>query len=125
MTQAPADLSTAPEALEVSHGLVWLVLADGTPAKAATKVPTGLYVTAAGMANLEASVSREVAALRAERDGLRDELARAQAPLPGVPVTPSVIGADRGWPTRVVIGAAVVGVLAGGYLGCKVAGGCR
>lgn len=122
---APADLSPAPEALEVSHGLVWLVLADGTPAKSATRVPAGMYVTAAGVANLDVSFGREAAALRAERDRLRDELARARAPLPGVPVAPPAVGEARRWPTAVLVGGLVLGLVAGGYVGCRVGGGCR
>lgn len=70
---APADLSAAPEVLEVASGFVWLVLADGTPSLKATKVPAGVYITAAGQSNLEASIERELAELRAERDALRAE----------------------------------------------------
>lgn len=73
---APADLSPAPEAIEVASGLVWAVLADGTPSPRATRVPGGLFITAAGWANLEVSIQREIAALTRERDALRVELAK-------------------------------------------------
>lgn len=126
VVDAPVDLDTAPDALEVSSGLVWLTLSDGTPAPRATRVPAGLYLTAAGLANLEASVAREVSSLRRERNVCRDELAaRRDVPLPGVPVAPPALASARGWPSGVVIAVGVAGVLLGGYAGCYASGGCR
>lgn len=123
VTQAPVDLSTAPDVLEVSSGLVWLTLEDGTPSPRATKVPAGVYVTAAGFANLEASVRLEALRLRVDNDNLRAELAALrETPLPGVAVAPPVVAApSRGWSTPVVVAVGVAGVLAGGYAGYRLA----
>lgn len=126
VVDAPVDLSPAPDALEVSSGLVWLTLADGTPAPKATRIPAGLYLTAAGLTNLEASVDREVGTLRRDLKACREELAaRRDVPLPGVPVAPPALASGKGWPSGVVIAVGVAGVLLGGLAGCYAAGGCR
>lgn len=77
VASAPADLSDAPDILEVSSGLVWLEVEGAGPARTATKVGHGYYLTESGRQNLEASLRRDAARL-AELEALVELLHRGQ-----------------------------------------------
>jgi hypothetical protein len=123
LKEAPVDFPEAADLVEVASGLVFPVLEDGKPSQKATKVPHGVFITAQGYANIEKSVARELEALKAENAELKARLALQQS-APGVPLkepassTPNVS-------TGAKVTAAVVLFVAGGLVGCRVAGGCK
>lgn len=118
---APPDYHRAPDARCVAEGSMAVLYGpDGMPLSRMTRVGPGWYLTAEGYRLADDAFRR----VQRERDECRAQAAQL-VPTPGVPVTPIVISKGSGWPTGVVVGAAVVGVLAGGYLGCRVGGGCK
>ncbi|RKH13784.1 hypothetical protein D7X74_21290 [Corallococcus sp. CA047B] len=117
---APSDYHAQPDARCVTGGLVTLYGPDGKPYAQMTKVGPGWYLTAEGYRLADAAFRR----VQAERDAARAELSGRQA-LPGVPVRSAPAAASARWPTPVVVGAAVVGLLVGGFVGCRATGGCR
>ena len=120
--EAPVDMPATADLVEVASGIVWPVLEDGTPSAKATKVPHGVFITAAAYSNLEKSVEREVGTLRAEVARLNAELARRTPP--GVSVSePSASAPSASTPA--VVTAVVVTALAAGFTGCRLAGGCK
>lgn len=123
LREAPVDFPEAADLVEVASGLVFPVLEDGKPSQRATKVPHGVFITAAGYSNLEKSVAREVEALRAENAELKARLALQQS-APGVPVkAPETVRPQV--TTAAKVAAATVLFVAGGYVGCRAAGGCK
>lgn len=123
LKEAPVDFPTSADLVEVASGLVWPVLEDGKPSQKATKVPHGVYITAQGYANLEKSVAREVEALKAENAELKARLALQQA-APGVPLQEPSSSKPK-VSTGAKVAAAVVLFVAGGFAGCRAAGGCK
>lgn len=118
---APADYHEGADARCVAAGsLAVLYGLDGTPLPRMTRVGPGWYFNVAGYRLADEQFRR----VQRERNACRDELAR-QVPLPGVPVAPPVVAAGRRWPTGVVVAGAVLGLALGGYVGCRVSGGCR
>lgn len=124
LREAPVDFPEAADLVEVASGLVYPVLEDGRPSQKATKVPHGVYLTAAGYSNLEKSVSREVEALKAENAELKARLALLETPALGVPVKARE-SSVKSVPTAAKVAAATVLFVAGGYVGCRAAGGCK
>ena len=119
--EAPQDYHQGADARCIAEGSMAVLYGpDGLPLKRMTRVGPGWYFTGPGYALADEQFRR----VQRERKACEEELAKARVPVPGVPVAPAVIG-KQGWPTGVVVGAAVVGVLAGGYLGCRAGGGCK
>lgn len=122
--EAPVDFPNTADLVEVASGIVWPVLDDGHPSQKATKVPHGVYITAAAYSNMEKSVAREIDALKAENAELRAALALHQS-APGVPVKGDAASMTPSVPTGAKVAVAAVLVVAGGYVGCRFAGGCK
>lgn len=108
VASAPMDMGDAPEVVEISGGLVWLVKADGSDSRAATKVHRGFYVSAQGFANLDASVRRETSALRARILEL-EAAQRAEVPPPIDGALPVIESGppSRWWVWAIAIGGGV------------------
>lgn len=124
LKEAPVDFPTSADLVEVASGLVWPVLEDGKPSQKATKVPHGVFLTAAAYSNLEKSVTREVEALKAENAELRARLALHES-APGVPLKEPAGAVNPSVPTAAKVAAVAVLFVAGGLVGCRVAGGCK
>lgn len=118
---APPDYHAAPDARCVADGLVTLYGPDGKPLAQMTRVGPGWYLTAAGYNAADGAFRRA----QAERDAARTELAARGPEAPGVPVREAPAVTSERWSTPVLVGAAVVTFLVGGYVGCRVSGGCR
>lgn len=123
LKEAPVDFPEAADLVEVASGLVFPVLEDGKPSQRATKVPHGVFITAAGYSNIEKSVAREVEALKTENAELKARLALLES-APGVPVKMQETMRPKA-PTAAKVAAAAVIFVAGGFVGCRVAGGCK
>ncbi len=124
LKEAPVDFPEAADLVEVASGLVWPVLEDGKPSQKATKVPHGVFITAQGYSNLEKSVAREVEKLKNENAQLRAQLALLQS-APGVPLKEEPAVQTQTSSTAAKVAAAAVIFVAGGLVGCRVAGGCK
>lgn len=75
--EAPLDLPSHSEVVELDHGLVWLKLETGATARAATKVPSGVFLTSSAWDNASRAFDgrgQRIRALEAELARLRGEL---------------------------------------------------
>lgn len=124
LREAPVDFPATADLVEVAGGIVYPVLEDGRPSQKATKVPHGVYITAQGYTNIEKSVAREVEALKAENARLKAELALRPEALPGVPVHAPQPEAKK-TPTIAKVAGVTLLMVAGAYVGCRGAGGCK
>ncbi|NBD11845.1 hypothetical protein [Corallococcus silvisoli] len=118
---APPDYHSGPDARCVAGGLVTLYGPDGQPYGQMTRVGPGWYLTAEGYRLADAAFRRA----QEQRDAARAELAARGPPLPGVPVREVPTAMSARWSTPVLVGLAVVTFAAGGFVGCRAAGGCR
>lgn len=121
VVEAPHELSTAAEAVDIVGGLVWLVGPNGMSSRHATRVPAGVFMTWEGKLNFEASINAEVGRYKARIAELeaalrqRETPSTSQAPCPAVP--PPVDSAKdsgglRAWHVLVGVGL----VFGAGYL---------